>query len=202
MQFTYNQEVRMGPLFLSGHRVDLRLLRRDTDFERCWTWVNDPRCRRFLAAYQPVTQPEEEEWFTKNRADSIRLAIWVRGEPAIHIGNIGIQRTGRPENGLAETGTLIGLPEYWSRGYGTDAKMALLRWAFYEFGVRKIISHVYATNPRSLRYSLKCGYRIEARLKQERLKGGRFVDLIRLAVFREDFERAWSRYHERCRRNR
>jgi len=183
----------MGPVFLSGKKVDLRLFRKAGDFERCWKWINDPEVRRYLAAYLPITERQEEEWFTKERPNGLVLAIITKGEHPLHIGNIALDKINHRE-GTAETGTVIGAKEFWGKGYGTDAKFSLLRFAFDELNLRKIISHVLAFNKRSLAYARKCGYRPEAVFKKEKYRNGRYVDLVRLAVFRPDFERAWQRY--------
>lgn len=179
-----------GPVFLSGKMVDLRLLRESDDFERCWKWINDPECRRFLGTYLPIMEPDEKDYF-KQRPDDVKLAIVTK--EGVHIGNIGIHKIS-PKHGTAETGTLIGEKKYWGMGYGTDAKMALLRWAFDELHLRKVASRVLTTNRRSIAYSKKCGYKVEGVLREEMWKNGRYVDIVQLAVLRPDFERAWKKY--------
>lgn len=91
---------------------------------------------------------------------------------------------------IATTGAIIGPSTHRGQGLGTDAKIALLEYAFNTLGLRKIMSSVLDGNERSARYSQRCGYKIEARLKEQRFKNGRYVDEIILSVFKEDFEQA------------
>lgn len=184
------------PIFLRGHLVDLRLLDKDADFERCWTWINDPDVWQYLAVDRPTSRTEEEEFFAKPRPDRIPFAM-VTKEGA-HIGNIGLNNISRT-HGTAFTGTLIGVKEFWGKGYGTDAKMALLRFAFDALNLRKILSHVLAFNERSANYAKACGYELEAVFRDEMFKAGRYVDTLRFAVYRPQFEAAWERYQERMR---
>lgn len=184
------------PVFLRGHLIDLRLLDKGEDFEHCWMWINDPDIWQYLAVGRPTSRAEEEEFFAKPRPDTMPFAI-VTKEGA-HIGNIGLHRISQI-HGTAATGTLIGLKEFWGRGFGTDAKMTLLRFAFDALNLRKIISHVLAFNERSANYAKTCGYELEAVFREEMFKGGRYVDLLRFAVYRPQFEQAWERYQERLR---
>lgn len=181
------------PVFLRGRLVDLRTLSKDTDFERCWQWISDPDVWQYLGVTRPASREEEEEFFTKPKLDSLQFAIVTKeGE---HIGGIGLLRINHI-HGTAVTGTLIGVKEFWGKGFGTDAKMALLHYAFGTLNLRKIISHVFAFNERSANYAKACGYELEAVLKEEIFKNGRYVDMLRFAVFRPQFEAAWERYQQ------
>ena len=95
---------------------------------------------------------------------------------------------------IATTGALIGDKDYWGKGFGTDAKMILLDYAFNTLGLRKILSAVIDYNKRSLRYSLHCGYKIEGVRKKQIFRNGRFRDEFMLAVFKKDWLPIWRRY--------
>lgn len=184
------------PIFLRGHLTDLRLLDETEDFERCWTWISDPDVWHFLTTERPVARSEEEEFFRKPRPDSVQFAIVTKD--GAHIGNIGLTRISKT-HGTAETGTMIGVKEYWGKGFGTDAKMALLRYAFDVENLRKVVSYVFAFNERSANYAKACGYELEVIHREERFRNGRYWDLLRFAVYRPQFEAAWARYQERFR---
>jgi RimJ/RimL family protein N-acetyltransferase len=94
------------------------------------------------------------------------------------------------------TGALIGEKEYWNRGFGTDAKMILLEYAFNTLNLRKICSDVISYNKRSLHYSLHCGYRIEGRRRKHVWRNGKFCDLIQLALFKEDWLPIWKKHQK------
>lgn len=188
-----------GPVFLRGDRVDLRVLDKATGLEACWRWINDPRVRKFLTPFFPVSREEEEEFFTKPQPDSATLAIVARDQKDRFIGTIGFSKIHRFHR-TAITGTMIGEVDCWGKGYGTEAKMLLLRYGFDTLNLRKVNSEAIAFNQRSINYSLACGYRIEGRLKQEVFRDGRYWDLVRLAVFRPQFERAWAAYQKKSKK--
>lgn len=92
--------------------------------------------------------------------------------------------------GRAELAILIGEPACWGRGYGGDAIEALLRFAFGELGLRRITLITDADNERGIRCYARCGFRHEGLLRAHRLRYGQPLDMLAMAVLREEFEAA------------
>jgi len=179
-------------IFLRGKRVILRPLS-ENDVQQLTRWINDPELRQFIKNTFPITEGGERDWLEglKKRSDTdIVLGIEVKGKL---IGNMGLHRIDW-KNRIATTGAIIGEKEYWGKGYGTDAKMTLLNYAFNDLNLRKLMSHVYAFNGRSLAYSLHCGYRVEGRLRRHRFVNGRYWDEIILGLFKSDWFPYWEKY--------
>lgn len=95
---------------------------------------------------------------------------------------------------IATTGALIGEKEYWSKGYGTDAKMILLDHAFNTLNLHKICSAVIAYNKRSLDYSLHCGYKIEGTRREHFFRKGKYWDFIELGLLKKEWLPIWRKY--------
>ncbi len=145
-------------------------------------------------AHRPITPTGEAEWFDKiEKSDEVHLAIET-GDGVL-IGTMGLHDVSWKDR-VATTGALIGEKAYWGQGYGTDAKMTLLDYAFNTLNLRKICSSVLEFNERSLRYNLHCGYRVEGRRKQQHFHNGRYWDEILLGLFQEDWQPVWERYRE------
>ena len=109
------------------------------------------------------------------------------------IGTMGLHQIDF-RSGTAATGAVIGDAAYRSKGYGSEAKMLLLDFAFHELNLRKVYSHVVDYNKRSVAYSEKCGYVEEARIPQHYYKKGRYCDQITLAVYRKPWEKLWKQF--------
>ncbi len=180
------------PVFLEGARVRLRPLDDRRDVEACVRWMNDQRVREFLSVFAPVTPMQEAEWFANLSKRERDIMLGIETSRGVFIGVMGLHRIDW-KNRHAETGTVIGEPRYWGRGYGTEAKLLLLRYAFEELGLHKIHSRAFAFNTRSIRYSLACGYRIEGRLRDFVWSKGRFWDAIELGILRGEWESAMKR---------
>lgn len=180
--------------FPVGYKVRLRPLTVE-DAPACMSWMNNPLVTKFLKRQQLISLAEERAWIEglAGRQDSITLGMETLGDEPKLIGSIGLHHINF-QHGTAGTGTVIGLPEFWGKGYGTDAKMLLLHNAFVQMGLRKVRSSVYDFNAGSLAYARTCGYEEEGRLIQDLWKNGRLVDKVLLAVFRDQWLPLWDRY--------
>lgn len=100
-------------------------------------------------------------------------------------------------NGNAAFGITIGERELWGGGYGSDAVNALVDFAFGELRLERIWLGTDAGNLRAQRAYAKCGFREEARLRNAFIEHGRFVDEVRMALLRGEWEqldrkRSWD----------
>lgn len=181
-------------VFLKGKKTVLRPVMK-SDLPMITQWINDPEVRRFLNAYLPQNEKDEENWLdahSKNKTTGVVLLIeTLEGRP---IGVMGIHNINWRDR-VSTTGAFIGEKDLWGQGYGSDAKIALLNYAFNTLNLRKICSSVISFNQRSLHYSLKCGYKEEGVFKEHIFRDGKYWDSIQLAIFREDFEPVWEKYN-------
>jgi RimJ/RimL family protein N-acetyltransferase len=183
-------------VFLKGKNVDLRPVMK-SDVPHLVRWFNDPEVRYFLEAYLPQMEQDEEKWvegLSKDKKENIVLVILTKASKPI--GVMGIHNI-RWRDRVATTGASIGEKEYWGKGLGSEAKMLLLDYAFNTLNLRKICSNAIAYNERSIRYSLKCGYQEEGRLKAHIFRAGEYHDLVQLAIFRDGFGSVWEKYKKR-----
>ena len=114
-----------------------------------------------------------------------RFMIEAEGRP---IGEIRLREI--HPCGRAELAILIGEPACWGRGHGGDAIETLLRFAFGELGLRRVTLITDADNERGIRCYERCGFRREGVLRAHRLRYGQPLDMLVMAVLREDFEAA------------
>ncbi len=177
--------------FHKGKRVTLRPPMKE-DIPKMHRWINDREVTKYLSSYLPVSLETEEKWFDNlaNRKDDIIFCIEV---DSVLIGTMGIHHINWKDR-VATTGALIGEKEYWGRGFGTEAKILLLEYAFNSLNLRKIYSEVIAYNKRSLHYSLHCGYRQEGRKVKAVFYNGKYHDIICLALFKKDWLPYWKKF--------
>lgn len=183
-------------IFLRGKKVVLRPLNKQTDLEKVYKWINDPDVRYFVSAIFPQTIKQEEDWLDSMGKDKNNIVLAIETLDGDFIGTIGLHGI-EWHNGVATTGALIGEKKFWNKGYGTDAKMILLNYAFNVLGLRKICSRVFFFNKRSLNYSLHCGYKIEGRRRKQVLRNGKYCDIIELGLFKKDWLSHWRKYRRK-----
>ena len=189
----HTTEEKLLPIvFLKGPRVTLRPLLRE-DIPLLMRYMNDPDVLHFLGSNSPKMEADEMEWFDglhKRKQTDIVLSVVADDHMIGVMGIHGMNWVHR----FATTGAAIGDKAYWGRGYGSEAKILLLKFAFDTLNLRKICSNVIAFNERSLNYSLKCGYKEEGRRKDHFFRQGRYWDEIQLAIFREDWVPVWEKF--------
>lgn len=182
-----------GIIFRKGPRVILRPFY-ESDLEASWRMINDPRNTQFLGAYTPRQLEDQKKFFATANSlgkGNIVLAIEIDGTYA---GSMGLHHIDH-RHGHAETGSLIGTPEHQGKGYGTEAKLLLLEYAFNVLGLRMVYSEVIAYNGRSLRYAEKCGYREVARLPAHFFARGEYHDKVILSVDRTSWQPLWDTFY-------
>src|SRR3989344_8280763 len=180
-------------VFLKGKSVNLRPVFK-SDLPQIVRWINDPEVRNFLNAHLPQSEQDEERWLenlSKNKDTDLVLVIETTEGRVI--GLMGLHKINWRDR-VAITGALIGEKEYWGKGFGTDAKVTLLNYAFNTLNLHKICSGVIAFNGRSLQYSLHCGYKIEGRSRKQVFKRGKYWDLIQLGLFKNEWLPIWRHY--------
>jgi RimJ/RimL family protein N-acetyltransferase len=169
---------------LRGDKVVLRPLA-SGDLRRCVKWFSDPDVLRFLGRSGGVSLAEEERWFRdyERRTDEQIFAIETGGR---HIGNLGLHRVDRVHQ-KADMGIVIGEPDFWSHGFGSDAIRAALRYGFSHLGLNKISLDVLEYNVRAIRSYEKCGFQKEGVHREEVYKDGRFFNVLRMSILAREF---------------
>ena len=174
---------------LEGKLVTLRSLEQ-TDLDRSLTWANDAEVTQYLTSLRyPVSRADEERWLDdaprNGLAGGVRLAIDTKGGE--HIGSINLHRA-HPEDSKAGLGIMIGDKSHWSQGYGTDAIVTLLRFAFHEMNLHRVWLQVLEDNERAITCYRQCGFQEEVRLRQEVFRVGHYWDVLTMGILRNEFE--------------
>ena len=82
----------------------------------------------------------------------------------------------------------IGEPDFWGRGYGSDAMRLMLRYGFTELNLHRVSLSVYAYNPRGIRSYEKCGFKHEGRIRDFILRDGRRSDMLHMGILRSEWD--------------
>ena len=138
------------------------------------------------SAYRPVDETAHREWF-----DSIRK------RPDVVIFGIHELATGRlvgtcqllaiqPIHRKAELQIRIGDPAARGRGLGREAVELLLDFAFHDLNLHRVELTVLSGNEAALKTYAGAGFVREGMLRQAAHVDGRFVDVILMAVLREE----------------
>ncbi|MCU1264387.1 MAG: GCN5-related N-acetyltransferase [Acidobacteria bacterium] len=180
-------------LFLKGKRLYLRPVGR-ADIPLFLKWGNDQELRLLSSErYLPVDEIQADEWLVGLHKQTDRLSLIICLNNGRAIGLVGLHKIDW-KNRLAMTECIIGEKQFWSKGYGSEAKMLLLHHAFQTLNLRKIHATVYEFNKRSVAHNKKCGYKVEGVQRQHVFANGEYHNQVLMAVFREDWLPIWKSF--------
>jgi RimJ/RimL family protein N-acetyltransferase len=166
-----------------GERSDIPLFVR---------WLSDARTAEHLAIRSPIGQAMEERWF-EDMLDHHGRDRWffviARLDDDRPVGSIDLNMLDLT-NGGAGLGILIGDPADTSQGYGSDAIRALLGFGFGELRLERIWLDVYDDNARGRHVYNRLGFVQEGIFRRGLFRHGRFVDVHRMAILRDEWSAA------------
>jgi RimJ/RimL family protein N-acetyltransferase len=159
----------------------------EADLPSIVTWLNDSEVTAFtLREFADATLEAERAWFARKTAPDSQdrpFAIEVDGRL---IGQCELHAEDPGQT--AFYGIMIGDKTAWNQGYGTAATREAVRIGFEELGLQRIWLQVGSHNPRGIRCYEKCGFRQEGVMRRARLKRGRWIDVVIMAILREEWE--------------
>lgn len=168
-----------------GQKTRLRAIERE-DIPTFVRWFNDPEVRQYLEMYLPMSRAEEEGWFEAYLKDDSTRVFGIETGDGNLVGNIGLRDLDW-KNRNASLGIVIAEREYWGRGYGSDAVITMLAFAFHEMNLHRVYLSVFDFNERAIRCYEKCGFRHEGRAREAFFRDGRYHDSLLMAILRQEF---------------
>jgi RimJ/RimL family protein N-acetyltransferase len=160
----------------------------EADLQLVVHWMNDPEVRYWLHhSDRPDATVEGVRGRFGLTEERFPNLVWmietVEGRAVGHVGLLQVDA----HHKRAELAISIGEKDCWSRGYGTDAIRAVLRHGFEALGLRRIDLHTDADNARGIRCYEKCGFVREGVMREHRLRYGKPLDMVLMAVLRDEW---------------
>ncbi len=174
--------------FLTGSRVYLRGAVPE-DAATCAPWFNDPEVNRYLATGRRPNAVEHSRDLITRAMNSEREVMFAVIERAggCHIGNAGLHRI-HPVYRSAGFGVMIGVPEFWHRGYGTETTALVTDYAFSRLNLNRIELEVATAHERARQVYERVGYRVEGTRRQAMYVEGRYEDVTLMSILRAEWE--------------
>ena len=150
-------------------------------------WMNDSEVIKYLESGGDYNITKLKDYISGLiEKDILCWAIHTR-ESNTHIGNIKIDPINFTHM-YAEYGAMIGAKEHWGMGYAREASQATIQYCFHTLHLRKICLGVICENTSAIRLYKKLGFRVEGVYKKHVYYDGKFIDIIRMAIFKDHFD--------------
>ena len=173
----------MGPV-IKGQRVILRRVE-PADHPHIHRWQNDHFVFRWMDYTRAFSLEDVQNSEHQATLEGHPFVIDVDGDP---VGRIGLNNF-RPRARMASLYVFIGDEDARGKGYGRDALMALLTYAFDTLNLRQVELWTLADNERAIRMYKGCGFVEDGRLRDRSWIEGHYIDHLVMSVNAEEFAR-------------
>lgn len=153
-------------------------------------WFNNPGAMRHWGFGEAVVsrariEDDVEGWLEVERTNGHPAAFIIEDLDGDPIG-IAILREDRRQDRAVEISLLIGEPERWGQGLGSDALAALVDACFTEWGLHRLTAKSEADNERAHRWLRRAGFRCEGALREASFYDGAFHDQLLFGLLATD----------------
>src|SRR5262245_35272859 len=146
------------------------------------TWVNDREVMQYFANRQTDISEQEERGYLASVIASRNDRAWSVFDGESYVGQVSINQIYWPaRNGRV---FLVVRRAMQHRGYGTAMLRGLVRLAWEELDLHKLWLIVRKDNRPAQAMYLKQGFDFEGVLRDEYHVGGRYHDMVRMAIVR------------------
>ncbi|MDE5421032.1 GNAT family N-acetyltransferase [Ancylomarina sp. DW003] len=154
-----------------------------------YDWLNDEDSIKYsLSAFQKInTKNEVDLWFHSvlENKNGLNLGIFLQGSKQL-IGYAGICNISS-SNKSGEYFIFIGDKSVWGKGIGSEVTKQILKIAFIEQGLNRLMLTVSEPNIGGVKAYQKAGFVSEGRYRQACFRDGKFHDKLIMSVLKEDY---------------
>jgi len=172
--------------FLSGEHIYLRTVEKE-DLNYIKRWYNDKEIRMLSGIDVPTTEQYMEEFYDKVQDTSDR--IWfmvVEKENNNVIGEVGLLRMYHSWR-TTDLTIIIGEKAYRGKGYGKEAILLLMDYAFGHLNFHRISIGVVGFNDNALKFYEKIGFKQEGIQRDGYYYDYKYHDFIMMSILEDEF---------------
>jgi RimJ/RimL family protein N-acetyltransferase len=175
------------PIIVSSEKVSLAPLSQE-DLDKLWFWVNDKEISQYLTIYRKMYSREaEREWLNKTLIDTENPTFAIINNADKNVIGV-ISLVVDKDNNSGVLGIFIGEKSLWSQGFGTDAVILLLDYAFNVLNLHKVWLGVLSFNKRAYRTYKKVGFKEVGRFREHiRIGDCKYTDYIVMDILNQEF---------------
>ncbi len=175
---------------LTGETVVLGQLD-ETYFDTAWKALQDPVVKRLSGTHATFTPEQVRTWLAERPGLDDRADLTIlRKQDRVHVGDLALTNLALTNLDLDNRSMAFRIamngPEFFDKGYGTEAVKLTLDYAFDVVGLHRVSLEVYDFNPRAQRVYEKCGFVREGLQRQALWWDGEPHDVIAMAVLKTD----------------
>ncbi len=171
---------------IKGKKVILRAIEEE-DLDLLHKWANDPDLQSIMGTIHfPSSKAFHKKWFESIQGDNLNLRFAIDAGDGI-IGMSSLMDINW-RNNRAWHGVMIGETNTRGSGFGYDAVMATMRYAFDELHLERLDTQMIEYNTTSINfYCDKLGWKKEGVRRRWYFTKGKYWDRIMAGMTRQDY---------------
>lgn len=172
---------------INGKIITLRAIEMD-DLELMRDMLNDPEIENLVVGWSfPISKYQQKQWYENNINDKSNLRFIIETPNDGAVGIVTLTNIDW-KNRRATHGIKLANKKDRIKGVGTDAVMAIMRYAFDELQLNRLDGNWFESNVGSQKLYTKCGWKIEGNVRQCVYKNGEYRDLKIVGILKNDYE--------------
>lgn len=152
-----------------------------------YQWIRDEEAIIYsLSIFQAMkTDRQIEDWYVQSINDKRNSyhGIFVDGVFIGYAGISGISNT----NKSGEYFIFIGDKKYWGKGIGTEVSKLIVKKAFEELGLNRIMLTVSVPNVGGVKAYERAGFVLEGRFREAAFRNGEFHDKLVMSILKSEW---------------
>ena len=168
-----------------GKKTQLRAIEKE-DMVIFQKWMNDPLLTIWLGPRFPISLDEQNRWYEKLITDTSKRKYLIENLEGKPIGVVSLMALDL-KNRCSEFGIYLGEQEAIGKGFGKDASMTLINFAFSEVGLNRLYLYVLEENNRAIKSFEECGFRKEAVLRENVFFNRIFHNQLIMGMLKNEF---------------
>ncbi len=153
------------------------------DLELVLQWRNSDRVRYSMFSTRVIIEEEHRNWYSNLDHKTCRYLVFEYLQRPVGLVNFTEIDQG---NNRCDWGFYLGETDV-PPGTGLLMGHLGIEYAFTVLNIRKLCSQVLGNNETSVGYHHKLGFKEEGRLLKHHLHNGVYVDVIMMALFKDDW---------------
>ena len=183
-----NESKEQAIITIRGDRVGLGPLRRDLLETIQLRWGNDLAAGMMQGAVGFATSASSQRYYDHRTAGkNVEEFLVYRLSTSQPIGTTNLHEIDARERS-AEIAYNIMERDYRGKGYGTEAALLTLDYAFTALGLHRVSTRVFEYNEPSIRLAERVGFTRIGRARQAHWAGGRYWDVLLFDLLHDEFE--------------